>query len=203
MLLNLRNYNNYSVVLCGILRVTHMTENIFVVIPSLNPDEKLENTVRGMLNTGFSKIIIVNDGSNEEHLKYFPNSDDKITVIHRSRNCGKGAALKFAFRYILKNFSNVEGIVTVDGDGQHTPEDVLACVTALNSIGKGAVLGCRNFSGKNVPKRSRMGNHITSAVFKVICGMTLSDTQTGLRAFPASLLPNLIILTEFYFFRTG
>ena len=169
-----------------------MTDNIFVIIPSLNPDERLINTVEGMLDIGFKKIILVNDGSDAEHLRYFPKATENITVIHRKANHGKGAALKVAFRHILKNFPDAEGVVTVDGDGQHEPSDVLACAEALEGIGKGAVLGCRDFSGEDVPKRSRMGNRITSAVFKVVCGMKISDTQTGLRAFPVSLLPLLL-----------
>lgn len=103
-----------------------MTDNIFVIIPSLNPDERLINTVEGMLDIGFKKIILVNDGSDAEHLKYFPKATENITVIHRKANHGKGAALKVAFRHILNNYPNADGVVTVDGDGQHKPSDVLA-----------------------------------------------------------------------------
>ena len=169
-----------------------MSDKIYVIIPSLNPDEKLKKTVRGMSDAGFERIIIVNDGSDEAHLGNFPEPDEHITVIHRRRNCGKGAALKLAFGYVLRKCPDAAGVVTVDGDGQHCPEDAVACAEALNGIGKGAVLGCRDFSGAHVPKRSRTGNRITSWVFKVLCGMKISDTQTGLRAFPVSLLPLLI-----------
>ncbi len=169
-----------------------MLDNIYVIIPSLNPDEKLKKTVAGMLAAGFKKIIIVNDGSDNEHLDNFPRSDENITVMHRRLNHGKGAALKLAFRHIMHNCPEAEGVVTVDGDGQHSPADAAACAEALHGLKKGAVLGCRDFSGEDVPKRSRMGNHITSGVFKLLCGMDISDTQTGLRAFPVSLLPLLI-----------
>ena len=169
-----------------------MSNNIYVIIPSLNPDEKLKKTVSGMLEAGFERIIIVNDGSDKEHIDNFPHSSENITVIHRRQNHGKGAALKVAFRHILRNCPDAAGVVTVDGDGQHSPSDAAACAEALAGIGKGAVLGCRDFSGEDVPRRSRMGNHMTSWVFKVLCGMKISDTQTGLRAFPVSLLPLLL-----------
>ena len=135
-----------------------MNENIFVIIPSLNPDERLINTVNGMLDIGFKRIIIVNDGSDKSHLKYFPKADENITVIHRKQNHGKGAALKVAFRHILRNYPNAVGAVTVDGDGQHLPEDALACANALDNTKKRVILGCRDFSGEDVPGRSRMGN---------------------------------------------
>ena len=169
-----------------------MTRNSIVIIPSLNPDEKLKKTVDGMVKAGFGKIIIVNDGSDDEHLKYFPKADSTITVIHRKINHGKGAALKVAFDYVLKKFPNVFGVVTVDGDGQHTPEDTVSCIKALYENPESAVLGCRDFSAPDVPKKSRLGNKLTRTVFKTLCGIKITDTQTGLRAFPISMLPLLL-----------
>ena len=49
-----------------------MANNIYVIIPSLNPDEKLKNTVRGMLDAGFERIIIVNDGSANRKTRRHP-----------------------------------------------------------------------------------------------------------------------------------
>ena len=50
------------------------------------------------------------------------------------------------------------------------------------------ILGVRNFSGDDVPFKSRVGNNMTSFVFKFACGLNISDTQTGLRAIPAQFL---------------
>lgn len=165
-------------------------ENIIIVIPSLNPDEKLCNTVNGLKAAGFSNILVINDGSDKEHLAFFPK-DDEVILLHHRQNRGKGAALKSAFRYIKNNLPEIEGVVTVDGDGQHKPEDVKKCAEALNVTKKTAVLGCRDFSLPQVPPRSRFGNRTTSLVFRLLCGMKISDTQTGLRAFSRKLLPLL------------
>ena len=167
-----------------------MFENFIIVIPSLNPDEKLCATVNGLKQAGFSNILVINDGSNKECMHFFPSEEDVILLHHRA-NRGKGAALKSAFRYIKNNLPEIEGIITVDGDGQHKPEDVAKCANALNTGKKTAVLGCRDFSLPEVPARSRFGNRTTSLVFKLLCGMNVSDTQTGLRAFSRKLLPLL------------
>lgn len=167
-----------------------MFENIIIVIPSLNPDEKLCATVKGLKEAGFNNILVVNDGSDKKYLSFFPN-EKEVTLLHHRVNRGKGAALKTAFRYIKNNLSEIEGIITVDGDGQHKPEDVAACANALDVNKKTAVLGCRDFSLPEVPARSRFGNRTTSLVFKLLCGMNVSDTQTGLRAFSRKLLPLL------------
>lgn len=169
-----------------------MLDNIYIIIPSLNPDNKLKKTVEGMLNTGFSHILLVDDGSDSEHKKYFPEENESITVLTHKTNLGKGAALKTAFNYILDNVPDACGVITVDGDGQHTPEDTLKCAEELEKKSGAVILGCRDFSGKDVPKRSRFGNKTTSFVFKLLCGISVSDTQTGLRAFPRSVLSELI-----------
>ena len=163
-----------------------------VIIPSLDPDEKLMRTVEGLEAVGFNDILIVDDGSKPENARFFPDETEhpSCTVLHHRRNRGKGAALKTAFRYILNNRPDVTGVVTADGDGQHAPEDVLACAEMMQSECK-VVLGCRNFGSKNVPARSRFGNRMTSFVLKLFCGIRLSDTQTGLRAIPRSYLARL------------
>lgn len=166
---------------------------ISVVLPSLDPDEKLVAVIDGLLEYGFTDIILVNDGSKPENLHYFESAaarHPEIQLLHHPVNRGKGAALKTAFSWFLEHRPDSLGVVTVDGDNQHHPEDTRACALQMLQSGK-VVLGCRDFSLPHVPKRSRYGNHITSWVFKVFCGMTLSDTQTGLRAIPATALPVL------------
>ena len=168
----------------------HDLSKISVVLPSLDPDEKLIAVVDGLLEHGFTDIILVNDGSKQENLHYFLDlaaQHPEINLLHHEVNKGKGAALKNAFRWFLENRPDSLGVVTVDGDNQHHPEDTRACCENLLSTGH-VTLGCRDFTLSHVPPRSRFGNQTTSAIFKIFVGMTLSDTQTGLRAIPRSVL---------------
>ncbi len=167
---------------------------VSVVLPSLDPDEKLIAVVDGLLEYGFSDIILVNDGSKPENLHYFTDLADahpEIHLLHHPVNRGKGAALKTAFSWFLENRPGGLGVVTVDGDNQHHPADTLACVNKMLET-KHLVLGCRDFSLPHVPPRSRAGNRITCGVFKTFVGMTISDTQTGLRALPTDILKTML-----------
>lgn len=166
--------------------------NISVVLPSLDPDEKLLAVIDGLLEYGFKDIILLNDGSKPENMHYFETaaSHPEVHLLHHEVNKGKGVALKDAFRWFLENRPEGQGVVTVDGDNQHHPEDTRACVEKMLESGN-IVLGCRDFSLPHVPKRSRMGNNITCGVFRILVGMKISDTQTGLRAIPRNLLPGL------------
>lgn len=165
-----------------------------LIIPSLDPDEKLTDTVKKALDAGIDDIILVDDGSSPECRKRFVELEPHpcVTVLTHKVNMGKGAALKTAFSYFLENRKDRSGVVTADGDGQHATEDIIACADEMRSKSPAIVLGCRDFSLPDVPKRSRFGNSLTSNVFRVLCGMRVSDTQTGLRAIPKEYLPAVI-----------
>ena len=93
--------------------------NISVVLPSLDPDEKLTMVIDGLLEYGFTDIILVNDGSKQENLHFFTDAarlHPEIHLLHHEVNRGKGAALKTAFTWFLNNRPDGLGVVTVDGD---------------------------------------------------------------------------------------
>ncbi|MCR5847016.1 MAG: bifunctional glycosyltransferase family 2/GtrA family protein [Lachnospiraceae bacterium] len=160
--------------------------NATVIIPSLNPDEKIISTVKSLLNEGFEDIILVDDGSREEYKKYFEEAKKLpgVSLLVHDVNRGKGRAMKTAFEYILQNRPNRPNVITVDGDGQHLASDVKKCIELLEANPHAFVLGVRNFRQANVPARSQFGNTVTRLVFRLLCGIKVSDTQTGLRAIP-------------------
>lgn len=162
------------------------------VLPSLNPTDRLTDTVDGLLKAGFSQIVLVDDGSRPDTRRYFEAAAacPEVTLLRHEVNRGKGAAMKTAFCWLLEHRPDCAGVVTVDGDGQHHPEDAVACVRKMLEEER-LILGCRDFSLPDVPSRSRMGNRITCAVFRIFCGLAISDTQTGLRAIPMEYLPRL------------
>lgn len=164
--------------------------NISIILPSLNPDEKLLKVVNGLIDKGFDDIIIVNDGSDKDHLTPFLTAEklNQCTVLTHDVNKGKGRALKTAFEYFLENRQGKDGVITVDGDNQHQPDDIYACGEAMLSNPHNIILGARDFSQSDVPARSKFGNKLTSFIFKTACGLNISDTQTGLRAIPTEHL---------------
>lgn len=161
-----------------------------ILIPSLEPDERLPVYASALLEKGFSHVVIVDDGSSEKYQDIFRRMDamDGCTVLHHEVNKGKGVALKTGYAYIQKAMPECIGVITADADGQHAVEDCWNLALAL-AEGKDALyLGSRDFNLSHVPPKSRYGNKITSAVFKLFYGQWLPDTQTGLRAFPFSRL---------------
>ena len=180
-------------------------DKVVVVVPSLNPDDKLLAVVTGLIDHGFKKIIVVNDGSSTEYEKYFNEvaSHSECTVLKHYKNLGKGRALKTAFNYYLNNYQDYNGIITVDADNQHHIDDIINCAKALENHQDSLILGCRNFNLPHVPKKSRFGNKLTRFIFKSMCGIAVSDTQTGLRGFPTALVEEFVdIFGERYEYET-
>lgn len=162
----------------------------YIVIPSLNPDEKLLKLLSSLKENGFSHIILVNDGSDDSYDSYFETAEQEYgcIVLRHYVNQGKGRALKTAFNYYLGHCKDAIGVVTVDADGQHRSEDIGRCMDALLNEPDKLIMGCRDFSKKDIPFRSKFGNVLTKHVFSMLCGVKVSDTQTGLRAFSTELV---------------
>ena len=162
-----------------------------IIIPAYNPPDALFPYTEALLCRGFRHILIIDDGSaaDRQHIFSALGRLDGVTVFRHAVNLGKGRALKNAFNYVLTNWKNeVQGVITVDSDGQHTVEDVIKLRDRLREQGLSLILGTRDFNGREVPFKSRYGNKVTSLVFQLLYGVKVFDTQTGLRAVPMAFL---------------
>ena len=170
-------------------------EHFLVLIPAWNPDARLIALVEDLAAYGFAMILVVDDGSPAGSLPIFEQMKTvpSVHLLRHERNRGKGRALKTGFRYILSELALIEGVITADADGQHAVADIVAVARAMREGGDEVTLGVREFA-KDVPLRNWFGNVLTKHVFGFVAGMKVSDTQTGLRAFRRSILPQLEIL---------
>lgn len=161
-----------------------------ILIPALNPGASFEDLLWELAASGFTKIVVVDDGSAEEYRHLFRLAEDMGCVVARhERNQGKGAAIKTGLLSAAECFDISAGVITVDADGQHLVRDVQRIAMAMENHPCSLVLGTREFSGGDVPKRSRFGNTVTAIFFKAVTGVPCQDTQTGLRGIPANLFP--------------
>ncbi|MBQ2954501.1 MAG: bifunctional glycosyltransferase family 2/GtrA family protein [Clostridia bacterium] len=165
--------------------MTLKPESAVILIPSLEPDDRLPAYMRRLLAAGFTRAVVVNDGSSKKYQPIFDElaAMDGVTVLRHEVNRGKGCALKTGYTYIRDNIPEASGVITADADGQHTVEDCWKLAEALTADRRVLYLGSRDFDLPNVPPKSRFGNKTTSWVFRIFYGHWLPDTQTGLRAF--------------------
>ncbi len=173
-----------------------MEKIVPVIIPAYEPDEKLIKLLDELAREQVSPVIVVNDGSDKAtygHLFDMARGRGAVVLEH-AVNMGKGRALKTAFNYCLNEYEDLVGVVTADSDGQHAVRDLKKCMEALIEDPKALVLGVRNFDQKGIPARSVFGNKTTSKVMKFLVGLSISDTQTGLRGISSEFMK--FLLTE-------
>ncbi len=164
-----------------------------IIMPAYEPDGRMNELILQLRQIYKGPIIVINDGSGTEYNLFYEQAIQQgCTVLEHYANMGKGRALKNAFNYCLNNFKDMLGCITIDSDGQHTPDDIIHCMSIFKENPNTLVLGCRDFDSENVPVKSKFGNKLTKKVCKLLCGISISDTQTGLRVIPKSFMEQLL-----------
>ncbi len=170
-----------------------MARKRIALIPAYEPDSRLPELAKEASLAGFQPVI-VDDGSGTEYADLFTKAGEYAFVLKHEQNAGKGCALKTGLAYIQGNFPDDCTVVTIDSDGQHTVGDALKLCGCAEEHPGTLVLGSRAFK-RGVPLRSRFGNSVTRFVYRLATGLTVHDTQTGLRAFSCCLVPFFLTIS--------
>ncbi len=160
------------------------------LIPAYEPDSRFSELAEEVSLAGF-QLIIVDDGSGPDYAELFQNAGQYAVVLTHGENKGKGCSLKTGLTYIQAHFSNESIVVTMDSDGQHTVRDARKLCRCAEEHPDALILGSRALK-ENVPLRSQLGNSVTRFVYRLATGLSVHDTQTGLRAFGCEMIPFLL-----------
>ena len=166
-----------------------------ILIPTFNPNQKIIDLIMELSNFNWYQIIVVNDGSSNDSKKIFEHLS-KIRSVHilfHSSNQGKGAALKTGIHYLNEKLEYLDGLITVDSDGQHLSKDIIKIAKETTNRKNDVIFGVRSFD-QNIPFKSKFGNKITKYLLYIFNGISLDDTQTGLRYLPISILNDFLKL---------
>ena len=164
-------------------------KSALILIPSYEPDTKIIDVVDSLTMNDYP-ILVVNDGSNSSFDRVFEQIKSKITYLSYEENKGKGYALKYGFSKIKELFPDVLYVITVDGDGQHSIDDINKMYEKLCETEE-IVIGVRNF-GKDIPAKSKFGNLYSRINRSLLTKQYLIDDQCGLRGYPVEYIPDLL-----------
>jgi glycosyltransferase involved in cell wall biosynthesis len=164
---------------------------MIVLLPVYRPGPHLLTLTAKLCETASTAaVVVVDDGSGPASTGVFESVEDLgCTVLRHPTNRGKGVALRTGFRHVARTHPDHD-VVSADADGQHSVADIERVAAHIGDTGR-IVLGVRSFD-TGVPVRSRIGNAFTRALFRAATGRDVRDTQTGLRGYPAPLLPWLL-----------
>lgn len=153
---------------------------IYIVIPAYNEEKVIRDVIEEIQKTGYGNIVVVDDGSADNTFQK-ANEIEGVTAIRHNLNRGKGAATKTGIE--ASKLLGADIIVTMDGDGQHDPKDILNITDPIVKNHCDVVLGSRLHNPAGMPWykiwQNRIGNLITWYLF----GLWVTDSQSGFRAY--------------------
>jgi Glycosyl transferase family 2 len=147
-----------------------------VVIPCFNEGASIAPLVAAV-RQHLPTVLVVDDGSTDDTSALATAAG--ATVVGHERNLGKGAALKSGLSRALEQ--DFEWAFTLDGDGQHAPEDLPAFLRRAEQTGALLVVGNRMHNARTIPWLRRQVNRWMSRQLSRRAGQHLPDTQCGFR----------------------
>ena len=148
-----------------------------VVIPAFNEGVQIARVIREVKS--FVPVVVVVDDCSPDNTSEEASSAGAVVVRH-DVNKGKGAALKTAFKKLAE--MGYDYGITMDGDGQHDPQQLPLFIEEINNSRATMVIGNRFSNAHGMPKVRWLVNRSMSWLISRICGCSIPDTQCGYRA---------------------
>jgi glycosyltransferase involved in cell wall biosynthesis len=155
------------------------------IIPAYNEEKTIRGLVEETINQ-MGRVVVVNDGSADNTCQQLENLP--IELLSYTDNQRKAYALWRGFHLVLESESELEGVITLDGDGQHLPEDIPRLVDAYSEFPDHLIIGTRTRDWGLFPPIRRWANQLANLGVSLAAGCRVPDTQSGFRLYPASLL---------------
>ena len=168
-------------------------KHALVVIPAYNEapviKDVIENAQKVFKTSKNYKIdiVLINDGSSDETSNNAKKTG--VKVIDHVLNSGAGGATLTGLSYARQN--NYDIVATMDADGQHSPNDVLNGIKYLTKNKQDLVIGSRLINSDGMSKTKVLGNKGLSFITKILFGVNVTDSQSGLRVYSKNAIENL------------
>jgi glycosyltransferase involved in cell wall biosynthesis len=172
---------------------------ICIVIPAYNESSAIGDVVKDVKNTFANThfdVVVVNDGSSDDTSIIAQHAG--AIVINHVLNSGAGAATATGLSYAQAHGYDIA--VTMDADGQHDPKDVLKGVSTAIKTGADLLIGSRLIYSHGMSRVKILGNKGLSLITRVLFGINVTDSQSGLRVFGEKALQELRWTTSGYEF---
>ncbi len=159
-----------------------------VVIPAHNEAAAIADIAR-RTRAFVESVIVVDDGSSDDTAARV--NDLGVILLRNGANLGKAASLWRGMQCALE--AGAEAVISLDGDGQHCPEDIPRLLAAATLHPHRIVIGARLRGRANAPWPRRLANRFADFWISWAAGHRIFDSQSGFRLYPAALLERVDI----------
>jgi len=173
----------------AIVKGIEKNNNSIAAIPCFNNARFIGQVVKSAQNH-VSQVVVIDDGSSDDTGKIAELNG--ASIVRHNLNKGYGAAIQSCFN--VAKSSNAIVLVTLDGDGQHDPDDIPGILAPIVNGDADMVIGSRFIRQHNtVPAYRKLGISVISFLWNVGSKTKISDTQSGFRAYNRRLIEGLSI----------
>lgn len=167
--------------------------NTCVIIPAYNEAANIAGIVKATRAQNLD-VVVIDDGSTDNTSELAANAG--ALVLRNPVNLGKGASLIKGFDYALSR--SYDNVITMDGDGQHLPQDLPFFIRLATYSKNGMFIGNRMLRAKNMPLVRLLTNKTMSWLISFLAGQKIPDTQCGFRLIKKEVLENVKLVTVKY-----
>lgn len=162
------------------------SHRVAIIIPALNEALAIREVVTAALQV-CPDVFVVDDGSTDETAGTI--ADLPIQLIRHDVRMGKGRSLKDAMRAAFE--AGFDAVISIDGDGQHSSDDVPRLLRA-HALQPRALLLCARLIGReSQPAIRRFANHFADFWVSWACGQRVLDSQCGQRLYPRQIMEGI------------
>jgi glycosyltransferase involved in cell wall biosynthesis len=172
---------------------------LWAVVPVVNEAATLGRIVEGL--RAHCPVVVVDDASTDGSAAV-ARAAGAVEVVRHAARRGKGAALRTGFAVALRRGAGA--VATLDGDGQHDPEDLPRLARAARAAPDAIVVGDRLAApaGDAIPLARRLGIRAADRALGAVLRRPLRDTQCGFRIYPAAFLRETVLREEGFVLET-
>ncbi len=178
--------------------------SFFIILPAYNEAEVISKVIDGLPRTVEyksrkmpTKIVVVNDGSHDDTAAVVARRSH-VQLINHILNSGAGAATRTGLNYALEQ--GADYAITMDADGQHAAKDVIRLAEEAMKDLDDFIIGSRLLETRGMPWYRIVGNKFLSFTTYLIFGVSVSDSQSGLKAFNRTALQKITFHSNNYAF---
>lgn len=160
--------------------------NVCIIIPAYNESTAIGSIIQQVRRQN-REVIVIDDGSTDTTNQISKNCG--AVVLKNTKNQGKGFSIIRGLRYILdKDF---DAAITMDGDGQHCPEDISLFIQRAQITDAGIIIGNRIHEPRRMPFIRILTNKFMSWLISRLIKQKIPDTQCGFRLIKRELLEKI------------